>query len=195
MLRFSPGVFGGLMILLSAAGQPVLGQTAGLPPEWEVRQSLSALAQQVRRMKPIVEEIKPDEWTAKGAPEAYKSQWKSVRDELDYLIRSADELSAKPDRMTLALDALFRLQSLKSLLDSLGSGVRQYQNPALADLLQGVVTENSVHGERLRQYVVQLAAAKEHELKTMNDEAQRCRSMLSRQPPPKAAPPARTEPK
>jgi len=195
MLRSRPGVFGGLLILFSAAGQPAPGQTAGLPPEWEVRQSLSALAQQVRRMKPIVEEVKPEDWTAKGAPETYKSQWKSVHDELDYLIRSADELAAKPERMTLALDALFRLQALKSLLDSLGSGVRQYQNPALADLLQGVVTENSVHGERLRQYVVQLAAAKEHELKTMHDEAQRCRSMLSRQPPPKAAPPARTEPK
>ena len=194
MLRLISGIFGAALILV-AAGRPAPGQTAGLPPEWEVRQSLAALAQQVRRVKPIVEEIKPDEWTVKGASDTYKSQWRSVRDELDYLIRSADELSAKPERMTLALDALFRLQALKSLLDSLGSGVRQYQNPALADLLQGAVTENSVHGERLRQYVVQLAAAKEHELKTMNDEAQRCRSMLSRQPPPKAAPPARTEPK
>ena len=194
MLRSISGISGAVLILV-AAGRSAPGQTTGLPPEWEVRQSLAALAQQVRRVKPIVEEIKPDEWTAKGASDTYKSQWKSVRDELDYLIRSADELSAKPERMTLALDALFRLQALKSLLDSLGSGVRQYQNPALADLLQGAVTENSVHGERLRQYVVQLAAAKEHELKTMNDEAQRCRSMLSRQPPPKAAPPARTEPK
>jgi hypothetical protein len=163
-------------------------QSPGLPPEWEVRKNLAALVQQVQRLKPVLEEIKTDEWSKKGAPEAYQAQWKSITSELGYLVRSAEGLSREPERLTLALETLFRMQSMESMLDSLEDGTRTYQNPALADLLRGVMTDNAAHRESLRQYIVQLAAVKELELKVMNEEAQRCRAQLSRQPPAKKNP-------
>ncbi len=50
-------------------------QPAGLPPVWEVQANLAALAQQINGLKPLLDSVKPDQWTAQGAPEAYKAQW------------------------------------------------------------------------------------------------------------------------
>ena len=58
----------------------------------------------------------------------------------------------------------------------------------MAELLDGTVRENSNNRERLRQYLNGLAQTKEQESQIMDKEAQRCRAILSRQPPP---PPAR----
>ena len=173
----------------------VFAQSSGLPPEWEVRKDLAALVEQVGKLKPLLDAVKPDEWAQKGAPDTYKTQWKSVTSELDYLIRSTGELSRVPERLTIALEVYFRMQAVESMLSSLEEGVRKYQNPALADLLRGTMTEEAVHRERLRQYIVQLAATKEQELKVMNEEAQRCRTQISRQPPAKNAPQNSGEPK
>jgi len=186
---------GAYVLFAICAACPVFAQPASLPPEWEVRKLLDALAEQAKKLKPILEEVKPQEWVSNGAPEAYQTQWKSVREELDYLVRTTGELSKNPERVTAALEALFRMQAMESMLDSLETGIRQYQNPALADLLRSGMTDNAVHEEKLRQYIVQLAAVKEHELKVMNEEAQRCRVQLSRQPPAKSNSPGRVEPK
>ena len=67
-------------------------------------------------------------------------------------------------------------------LTSLIEGVRKYQNPALADLLRGVMSENNASRQQLRQYLVDLAAIKEQEFKVMDQEAQRCREVISGQP-------------
>lgn len=171
----------------------VRAQSPGLPPEWEVRKNLNALVEQVRKLKPILQGVKPEEW--KGAPETYTKQWKSIMSELDYLIRSSGELSRQPDSLSLSLETLFRMQSMESMVGSLEEGIRTYQNPALADLLRGAVTNNAIHRETLREYIVQLAAAKEHELKIMDEEAQRCRAQLSRRPPPAKKTGDRAEPK
>lgn len=165
-----------------------VGQPAGLPPEWEVRKTLAALVEQTRKLKPILEEVKPGDWTQKGAPETYRTQWTSINSELGYLIRSAEELSNSPERLTLALEAYFRMQTLEGMLDSLEEGVRKYQNPALADLLQGAVGEQALHREKLRAYIMQLAVTQEQELKVMNEEAQRCRTQILRQHPDKPTP-------
>ena len=162
-------------------------QSGGLAPEWEVRKMVSALATESQRVKPLLEEVKAREWVAKGAPQAYVKQWETARTEVQYMATSTENLSREPERLTFALDALFRLQSLESILNSLGEGIRKYQNPALADLIRGVFSENSSNREKLRQYVLDLAGAKEQELQVVNQEAQRCRVTISRQPaePPK----------
>jgi site-specific recombinase XerC len=87
----------------------------------------------------------------------------------------------EPARLTAALDAYFRLQNLETVLTSLVDGVRKYQNPALADLLRGVMSENSTSRQQLRQYLTDLAAVKELESKLMDQEAQRCRENQCRQ--------------
>ena len=161
------------------------GQSAGVPPEWEVQKDMASLVDQTGRLKPLLDAVKPEQWVEKGAPEAYVTQWKSIMAESDYVAGSAKELAAEPERLTLALETYLRLQSLNAQLDSLNEGIRKYQNPALADLIRGAMTDGAAGREKLRQYIVRLAAVKEEQLKVANDEAQRCRSILLKQAPAK----------
>jgi hypothetical protein len=80
---------------------------------------------------------------------------------------------------------------MESTLGSLVEGIRKYQNPALADLTQSVMAENSNNLDRLRHYLQDLAAQKEQEFQIADREAQRCRSVLLNQPAPKERKPSR----
>jgi hypothetical protein len=75
------------------------------------------------------------------------------------------------------------MQALETSLNSLVDGVRKYQNPAVGDLLMGVLGENTSNRDKLRQYITDLAANKEQEFQIADKEAQRCRGMLNRQTP------------
>jgi|GEM_PF-293376 len=178
---------------LGACLRPAFTQTAGLAPEWEVRKQVDALAAALERVKPVLEQARPQDWISQGAPKAYLAQAKTIQTELGYLERSLQILSDRPDRLTAALDAYFRLDRLQALLGSLEDGIRRYQNPALADLLQSVFGETAHHHQSLRQYLLELAENKEHELEVATQEAQRCRDWLIRQAP-KTHPPARQTP-
>jgi len=170
-------------VLLLAAAPAASPQ--GLMPEWEVKQALAALTTQTQRLKPILDEFKPQDWTRQGAPQTYVAQLKSAQDEIGFLVRTAETLAKQPDKLTLTLEVFLRLEAMETMVDSLGQGARRYQNPALADLLQGVVSETAGSREKLRQYLVELATAKEDELRIANLEAQRCRSTLIRKQPAK----------
>lgn len=155
----------------------------GLTTEWDVKALLVSLSKQTERLKPILEQLNPQEWVANGAPQGYVTQWKSAKDELGYLVGSAQNLEKQPERLTLALETYFRMQALDSTLNSLADGVRKYRNPAVADLMKGIMTENSNNREKLRLYIVDLAKTQEQEFKVVDEEAQRCRGMLGRQTP------------
>ena len=157
-------------------------QSPGLPPEWDVRDMLAALTAQTRRIEPLLAQLHPAEWVARGAPEAYVKQLEQLRKQIGYLDRTAGELSAEPDRMTKALETYLRLQSVEAMAESMVDAVRRYQNPAVADLIQDLINENAKYTQQLRDYLVELVAAKEAECKIANQEAQRCRSELIRQP-------------
>lgn len=157
---------------------------AGIPPEWETRKLIDSLVNNARKLAPLVEQVEPAGWKEKGAPDAYQAQWKSVRTALGGVQFASEQLAKEPTRLSFALDALFRLDGLNVYLGSLATGVRRYQNPALADLLLGVADENSANRESLKQYALDLASSKEGELKVMEAEAQRCLSIIVKQPPP-----------
>jgi hypothetical protein len=159
------------------------GQTGGVPQEWEVRKDLAVLVEQIGKLKPLLDAVKPAEWIQKGAPEAYVAQRDAVVAESSYVTRSAGELAADTERLTLALETYLRLESLDALLDSLNEGIRKYQNPALADLIRGAMTDGAAARNKLKQYVVQLAALKEDQLRVADREAQRCRESLLQQTP------------
>jgi hypothetical protein len=55
--------------------------------------------------------------------------------------------------------------------------------------LAGVVAENGASRDHLQQFVVELAADREAEFAIADQEAQRCRGFLARQPPPQSAAP------
>jgi hypothetical protein len=157
-------------------------QSSGIPPEWEVQKQMTVLAGHVQKFKPILEQIDAEDWVKKGAPAAYVDQVKRTRAEIDYLAGSTTELAAHPERLTIALDTFFRLQSVEAMLRSVAAGIRKYQNPAVAELLQGSLADMAADRDKLRQYVVDLAADREQQYKVMDREAQRCRAVLSHRP-------------
>jgi hypothetical protein len=157
-------------------------QEAGVPTEWDVQKLVEAIASQSGRVLPLIEQIRPKEWIARGASDTYVQQWDSAHSQAASLKLSSDNLVREPARLTAALDTYFRLQNLETVLTSLVDGVRKYQNPALADLLRSVMSESSTSRQHLRQYLTDLAAVKELEFKVMDQEAQRCRESISRQP-------------
>ncbi|MGD0299700.1 MAG: hypothetical protein ABSE86_21625 [Bryobacteraceae bacterium] len=169
----------------------VFGQSAqpssGVSSEWDIRKLLDSLDLEAQHLKPVIDQVKPEAWAAKGASTTYVAQWKSAQAELKYFLSSSEALSRQPEKLTSALDTYFRMQALESTVSSVVEGVRKYQNPALANLMQGVVGENNANRDRLRQYVQDLAAQKEQELQVADREAQRCRDTLTRQPTTKKA--------
>jgi hypothetical protein len=169
-------------LLLAVVALAARAQSPGVEAGWDISQTVEALSKQAKRLKPILDQLTPQDWVKKGAPEAYVSQWKAAEADLGYLTDSAQALEKQPERLTLALDTYFRLQGLEMRLNSLVEGVRNYQNPAVGDLLFGVLAENSTNRDKLRQYITDLAATKEQEFKIVDQEAQRCRGTLSRQP-------------
>lgn len=178
-LRLSAGIAVWLAWAPLAEAQP----SGGITPEWDVRKNLAALAANAQRLQPMLEQLKPQDWISQGAPETYLAQWKSTQEQVRGLVYSAEQLTREPDKLTAALDAFFRIESLDALLRSLSAGLRKYQNPALADLLLSAAAEGAANRERLRQYILDLAADKEQQFKVMDQEAQRCRGALSRKPP------------
>jgi len=163
-------------------------QSGGIPPEWEVRKQMTALAEHVQRFEPVLDQIHAEDWVKKGAPQAYVGQLASTRAQIGYLVGSTKELAAHPERMTTALDTFFRMESVEAMLRSVVAGIRKYQNPAVAELLAGLIADTSADRDKLRQYLVDLAADREQQYKVMDQEAQRCRAALSRG----AAPAAKT---
>jgi ABC-type transporter Mla subunit MlaD len=166
------------------AAQAPAGQN-GVASEWDIRKLLDSLSQQAEHLKPVIDQVQPATWQSKGAPEAYVAQWSTVQAELKYLVASTDAFSRQPERLPLGLDAYFRMQALESSFGSLVEGVRKYQNPALANLMQALLAENSTNRDRLRQYLQDLSKQKEEEFEVADREAQRCRAALLQQPAPK----------
>lgn len=176
------------IICLGALAQPATAQSDGLPPEWDARQMLAALINHTGEFAPLLKQIKPQEWTAKGASGAYADQLASLSNEISYLERAASELAERPDRLTKALETYFRLESVDAILTSVIDGVRRYQNPAMADLLQEMRDNQSAYNLEIRNYLAELAAAKEAECRIADEEAQRCRAEIIGAPAAKVQP-------
>lgn len=179
-------------LLLSAAsfGPIASGQTPpiSVAPEWDIASTITAFSAQAGRVKPILDQLTPQEWVKKGAPDVYVSQWNAARQDLAYMLDSAAALEKNPEKLTAAIDAYFRWQGFESRVGSLVEAVRRYQNPAIGDLLVGAVAENSTSRDKLRQHITDLAAQQEQELSVVDQEAQRCRTSLNPRTPARPSP-------
>lgn len=154
----------------------------GLTPEWEVRKSLTVLLNQVKSLLPLLENIKPGAWPEKSAAEAYQQQLGNVRDELGYLERNLGALMEKPDSMTMTLEVFLRLQHTDTMMASVIAGEKRYGNAFTAAQLEEILSKHASTRAELRNYLVELVAAKEEELRIADAEAQRCQGILVRQP-------------
>ncbi len=176
------------LILPLALALPARAQGVSAP--WDISQTLTSLAEQAQRLTPILDQLTPEKWQAKGAPAAYAAQWRSARSEVGYLLAAVESTKKQPEKLSLALETLFRLQAVEAQVDSLVEGVRKYQNPAVGELLTSVVSANSANRDQLRQYITDLAEIKEQEFQVVDREAQRCRGALMRQAPARSVPAA-----
>jgi hypothetical protein len=181
--------FPALLLVATAAFAQQASQ--GTPAEWDISKVILGISEHATRLLPIVQQIDVKPWTEKGAShvtaQAYARQLENAKVQVKAVADSAQTLARTPAKLSAAIELTYRLQSLESLMRSLGEGIRNYHNPATADLLIGVLTENGANRDRLQQYVVDLAVEKETECAVADQEAQRCRGFLSRQTP---APPA-----
>src|ERR1700760_1287326 len=121
-----------VVAVLAAGTATTFGQTAqpqGVPEDWDVRTMLRNVQTQTQHLKPVLDQIHPENWVAQGAPKEYISQWQSTQNELRYLAQNTDSFIKQPERLPLALETYFRMQSLDTMLGSLIQGIRKYQNP------------------------------------------------------------------
>jgi hypothetical protein len=167
---------------------PVLTRAQGVSAPWDVSQAAKDLSAQAERLKPLLDQLNPQQWQSKGAPATYVAQLHNAQEELGFMVRAAADLSRQPEKLTVALETYFRLQSVESQVTSLVDGVRRYQNPAVGDLLISVIGANSANRDQLRQYITDLAQTREQEFQIVDKEAQRCRGVLLRQPAARPAP-------
>lgn len=159
----------------------------GVAAPWDIAKTHEAIAAHVRRLMPLLDQIQPKDWIQKGAPDTYVRQWESSRAQAKAIVDTAGQLARAPERLSGELEFFFRLQGLQNSVNALAEGIRRYQNPSLAALLTAVMSENGNNRERLQQYIVDLAAEKEQECQIADREAQRCRGIIAKEPPPAAS--------
>ena len=159
------------------------GQEKGIEPDWDIRPVLKEIAAHAQRLTPVLDQIDTKGMVQNGAPETYASQIAESKVQAKALATEALTLANSPEKLSADLETFFRLQSLEKTLLSVEEGLRKYWNPALADLLNGQMSENSPNRERFQRYILDLAAEHEQEYAVMDHEAQRCRGALAKQPP------------
>jgi hypothetical protein len=159
-------------------------QPAGLETPWDVRKILAALAKDNEQLKPMIVRLNPQEWyDQKGAPSAYIVQWTTAERQVNDVAVSLRLLSANTESLSLAVDTYFRLEALETSTRSLDEGAHKYGDRATADKLSEVIAQDFTNREHFRDYIRDLAGSKEQICKIADEEAQRCRGMISKEPP------------
>jgi hypothetical protein len=156
----------------------------GIETPWDARKLLFELNSRNQQLKPLLENIDPQAWfDQKGAPSTYISQWHTAQDQLKYAEISVEKLSIDTESIAACLDAYFRMEALESTERSLLEGVRKYGERTSAEQLEQLIARNFNDRERFRTYMVDLSVNKEHLFKIADQEAQRCRGMISKEVP------------
>jgi hypothetical protein len=184
-MRQRPVFFAAILVLLFACRLGVQAQMSAQSSgqvDPRVLDALKGIGQHAARLIPMLEQIRVNEWISQGAPDTYAAQLDSARQQIRAIGSEMDALTQHPDHMQECMKGLFRVQAFHLALDSLMGGLRKYQNPPLADLIQSVAAEDQSDIEKLQAYILELADEKEQEFQVVDHEAQRCRALLSKQP-------------
>ncbi len=144
---------------------------------------LDELTKDNEKLEPLLAQMNPQEWvTRKGASDVYVQQWQVAHAQLNEVMAASKLLSQKTESLPLALDAYFRLEALEVTSRSLLEAVTRYGDRFTADQLSGLIARNFSRRERFRDYIRDLAASSEANFKIADEEAQRCRGMISKEP-------------
>jgi len=176
-----------LATLLCCAASLTQSSFCQQPDDPQIAAMFNGISAHAARIEPMLQQLHPNDWVNKGAPDTYVTQWNSAVEQFHAVQADMAALAQNPAQMTECMKALFRVQASHRALNSLMGGLRRYQNPALAELIESVAAEDQSDLDRLEQYVLQLADDKDRQYAVVDNEAQRCRATLSKQPaePPK----------
>ena len=155
----------------------------GLEPTWDMAVILNQLGKDVARMLPALDQVNAAAWVEKGASDTYVAQLQSSKDQARAIATEAAALARNPEKLSAGLQLLFRFQGLEIMLLSLEDAARKYQNPQVAQTLAAAFAESGANRERFRNYLVNLASEREHQVEVMDQETQRCRALLMTAPP------------
>ena len=172
-------------VWVPAWGQSAAQPQAGLESPWDVRQILANLLKDSQELQPLLARINPQQWyDQKGAPSAYISQWQLAQRQLTDVVTTSKSLAQDTENLPLALDDYFRLEALEVTARSLEEGAQKYADRATSDRLSELIAHNFTNRQRFRDYIRDLAASTAQNFKIADEEAQRCRGMISKEPPP-----------
>jgi hypothetical protein len=160
-------------------------QPAGLETDWDIAVVLNEMSAHAARLLPLLDHADSNGWVAKGAPDAYARQLQGSKEQVRALADGAKALAQNPERLSVGLELFFRMRGLESMLGSVEEALRKYQSPADAEALVALSAENDANRDRFQQYLVNLAAEREKEYTVMDQEAQRCRGILTAPAPRK----------
>jgi len=167
----------------TAKDQPAVPKPAGLESAWTLRNILDEMLKDNEKLEPLLAQMNPQEWVAKkGASDVYVQQWQTAHSQLSEAMSASKTLAQKTESLPLALDAYFRLEALEVTSRSLEEAVMRYGDRFTADQLNGLIARNFSRRERFRDYIRDLAASSETNFKLADEEAQRCRGIISREP-------------
>jgi hypothetical protein len=158
---------------------------AGLQPDWDIGVIVGEMSAHATRLLPTLDKVNTRAWVAKGASETYSAQLQSSKDQARAIARDAEALRRNPEKVSKCLELYFRIDGMEQAIHSLVEGIRRYQDPALAAELASLSAENGANRNRFQAYIVSLASQQEQECAVMDQEAQRCHSIVATQPPPK----------
>jgi hypothetical protein len=165
------------------AQQTAAPKPAGLESAWTLRTILDELLKDNEKLEPLLGQMNPQEWVAKkGASNVYIQQWQMAHTQLNDVMAASKLLAQKTESLPLALDDYFRLEALDFTSRSLEEAVTRYGDRFTADQLNGLIARNFSRRERFRDYIRDLAATSEVNFKLADEEAQRCRGILSKEP-------------
>ena len=155
----------------------------GINTPWDVRKILDDLVADNEKLRAVFGALNPQDWySKKGAPSAYIQQLQMGQRQLNDVVISSKLLAQRTESLPLALDDYFRLEALEVTARSLGEGARRYADRHTADQLNTLIARNFTTREHFRDYIQDLSRTQEQNFRVADEEAQRCRGMISRQP-------------
>lgn len=175
-----PPIRTALLALSLAPAAP--GQDGGMLPRWQVEELSATIVKNLESLNTVVTRLGQVEWTQNGAPPAYIEQHQTLVNELAQLKLAAEALGRQPEKLTYAVDTYLWLDRTEALLASIGTAVRRYYNPAVADLIDSARSRHSGSTLQVQQYMRQLAVHVEESMEVAHREAQRCRGELFSRP-------------
>jgi hypothetical protein len=155
----------------------------GLESAWTLRTILDEIVKDNQKLEPLLAQMNPQEWVSKkGASDVYVQQWQVARTQLSDVMAASKLLAQRTESLPVALDAYFRLEALEVTSRSLQEAVSRYGDRFTADQMNGLIARNFSRRQRFRDYIRDLASTSETNFKLADEEAQRCRGIISREP-------------